>query len=125
MIIGIDDSGNFKTEISYFTAVLLKPSEYEKFSEEFVNWEKITRKTFNISGEIKGKSLNTTAMMSFINLLDQTISPYFRIVSNCVKPTTTEETSSYLELQQEILNASMEEGIQFYLKRDNGSLNYK
>lgn len=120
MYIGIDDSGNFKDEMSFFTSVFLRPSEYPTVAADYKRWEKYIRKVCSIQGEIKGGKLPPEALLSFVCNFILKGSFFFRVDSNCVKGTSNEKTKSFCTLQREIIISGMEEGRAFYLDRDKG-----
>lgn len=120
MYIGIDDSGDFKNEESFFTAVLFRPSEYPIVEKSFKKWERYIRKICSIDGEVKGSKLPPAALLSFMCHFILNGNFFFQVNSNCVEGAKDAATKRFCSLQREMIINGMKEGQAFYLKRDKG-----
>ena len=84
MIIGIDETGDFKVNSdkkSFFIAILLEQhnGNIEKKKEQFNNWlNTIPNFKFNEKGEVKGSDLNEDELLTFTNMV-YTNSPCVRM----------------------------------------------
>jgi len=119
MIIGIDETGNFDKGLSYFNAVLIKPSTKDIVYQQYLAWEKATRKCFNLKDEIKGNKLNRHGLESFVmNFLELNHNNLW-ILPVTVEGIEENQQAQHCKIQKDITIEGIEEAIRFYTKRDN------
>jgi hypothetical protein len=119
MIIGIDDTGNFENEVSFFCSVLVRPTQLTEFEKIFIQWERNTRKELGLTGEIKGASLPPESLYDFADkVIRNDISKWVLCVGSI--GAQEESVTRYCEMQKKVALEGLERGIEFYLKRDSG-----
>lgn len=118
MIIGIDDSGDFRRDLSYFNTVFIKPSVKHILKEDFRNWERQIRRERSIRGEVKGSNLGIEGLTSFVEKVFIPNKDSMWFLPFCTLGTNDRHQMNYCVHQRNHTLEQFETAIIFYQNRD-------